>query len=514
MKNVFLILTNKLSFIIRKLSDLTIYLKDLVARKELIILLGKKATYFIAYRNGRHVQSLFLETNTYTPNIHDNILEDFKSYKVSLMLDSSDVSLNHHEIQKNTNVSLDNEISQYLSTTLKKNELVEYKMCSRKNDAVVNLCISSMVPNSSTKSWIEGVLSKSKKFQSVHFLNLQMPQILNQILQRFHLARDDRHFSILVTITATSGIRIIGMEQSAVLYDKTIDYDSDKARELIKDTVNHEVGNCLNFMSAHLTQNEQLSVVFFVPHELQIVLQNTNFLNVDTIIVPVEHSEMTNGLMDGWLLDVLGGKLKDKLGSSATNAKLAKFTRFKNFLCKFFKPLQVVILCLFVLLVINEMKIFRDHYKMRDIGHRYFNILEQYSELKKQYPNINDFDELITFQSANLVMHQPQIVPFDNLEKIFNVLWNNLIVKKVSWKVQESGTENTQKQQIFEIVGQYTERVEKSDAGILSLKNDILALQRALPKFVVEYTHDETNVLSHGDLVYIPVKITIRQSGE
>lgn len=516
MKHVILMVKNKVLFITRKLSLLASYLNDLAARKELVIMLGQKSTYIAAYRNGKRIKSIPLENAIlYNPEIHSNILNDFKSYKTSIIIDHSDASLSHHNVTHTKGTSWNHSIKQFIMKTFK-DQLVDYKVYASTNENNKhgsNVVFSSISPNASLQSWIGGVSTVCKNFKSIYSLNLHIPLITHKILQKFNLAQGGvGDIFILVTMTATSGLKVVVTYKNDIMHSELIEYSYDKSREYVKDVLDNEISNCLTIISQVVgMESIQPSIIFFVPHEMQVVLQASSFANTKSIIVPIEHYQITDGLMDGVLLDVLG----NKLGEGAKHSMLHKFVARKNLLCRFLKPLQVIILCLLVLLLCNEAKIFKDHYDMRNASYQYFELVEKYNELKKQYPNISDFEELMTFQAANLALHQPQTVPFDHLDKALNILGSSFIVQKIYWKLDEKvDAKSGRTNQVFEILGKYTDHIGQHDMVMLSLKNDILSLERVLPKFAVEYTHDDNNIVSHGDLIYIPVKIIIRQAGE
>ena len=475
-----------------------------------MILMGHNATYVAAYHKQQCIDSLLISGTQYNIKDHYAFFDKFKKYSVSLILDTSNVAMSSADISAAPNTN-NNPTAQYIAKNFAAKDLVSHNVYDITSDTTKTwrTCFATTPVTPLAMTMVEYVADNFAHFSGVYFLNLNIPTLTSGLL-RIAGINIQSQFQVCATITTSSGIRVVVSNGKNILYSGKAEYSAGQSQSDALNVFEQEIINCLESTKHILGDSAtNTALVIFTNKEMQDMLQNSKF-NVNQVVIAPTTSfalDSDQELVDKAILNILSNRLVAPASNDALSA-IRKLTRYNLF---FLKPVFLVLAAFIVLSAVNIFKAKTRLWDTEKINAEYDKTLEQVNAIKEKYPNIQNLDQIIDFYDATIALRQPQILPFEALDKVLGTLPSEFNFDTIFCDSDGDNTANSDlKAHIkISISTKYVSDISSKDVAIEKLEADVADLTRALPLYDITYTPNADNVLHRGTKVIIPVELII-----
>lgn len=390
-------------------------------KKDVIILFGGNGVFIKTFDKKSVSQEIFVD---FSGNFMDKIevfLKSLQNYHVYFVLDIDNIDIKHEVIPILQSLVKTHPIEHFISDHYGQDQLVSYSVQEQKEDEkMLHTTIASCHVNESLLLLLKYGLKNDFKFSGLYFLTLELPKIIDKILlsnldvDLVSATEDLVH--VFVTITKSSGIKIIVKRHNDIKSIKNIKIPEDKSVNYIHGMLEQNVSDTLLYLKVYLNQikHSEVLVVFMLDSDMKSLIQQSSFTNCR--IVYLDHQVLTTDVKNNnygefsYADSVLVQAFNQRHYYPAINGDFRdaqKFTFTNSFI---FKPLYLILLCMLGMLLVHSLRYFLMQNKMHTIANEYYALGQQYRALRAKNeinPNMTNIIDLYDLNELDLVSSSP-----------------------------------------------------------------------------------------------------------
>ena len=423
---------------ISKLESLVNFCNNKLYKRAVIILVGKLGLYISALKHNRVKQSIFIKyTNKNSKTLYQNFFKKYKKWHITFLIDHNNCRLKHEMLPVVTSIIEGNPVESFIDENYEADTIVAYNIyeITHQNGEIWNSCIASIAFSPPISELLEYVLSNSLKYSGSYFLSLETSSIIEKLLQETPFTDCCNNLQIFITITQSSGIKLIAKYKQNIMHDETIDYPPGKSDMYIQGTIEQTISDQLIFYKDYIKKLKlKVSIILLVDDALQKLLSDLKFDNC-TIVALNQHKSL--GKKRGRFQDdILIQNFNRSNTHLALNKSLKSLTQLSFVNSLIFKPLIILALVLIATLANIKFKSFSIREKTSQLNQKYYALSEEYRNIQKRYPNIKNINDLIDLHNLENIINTPAITPFADLKNLFTVTNHpRLEISNIKWNI-------------------------------------------------------------------------------
>lgn len=513
---------------------------NLMLQKRLIMVhIGTYGISINVFKNKKLLATKFLPSGEEMGQDAKDFILNYKNSKVAIIADTEEATLHAASIPVAQGFMTEKSVMEYISKTFDKNDLVSYNVhaVADGENQVLHVCFSSLTPNKLVSEWVEFCAVNCSNLQGVYFNSLLVPGMIDHLVTQEQ--KEQYPLRIMVTVSGSSGVRIVVTHGENVMVSRVAEYPADKSNEYIQGVIEQEVVDRLIGLKDYLYHKQiKPLVVLFVTPELEELLKDSTFeasehLIADKLIIPSNNFPAAdeNHLMDKAISSVAAGRL-DKVATSLEFRNFFRVNKINNF---YLKPIWLLLTVMFVLLGYNYIKSYRASSAAELVNNKYYTASERYRDIKKQYPDIDDIEQLISYKVAEDEINGTQFLPFEFINNLIDKLPENIKVTRMVWGLYggdvnfldiQNGAVSSNRLESekwykkddleraisprLQLQAQYITNQSNEDNILKSVRNDLAYAQKMQQGYVFTIEKDTSdNMRGSGDKLYFPIKLTI-----
>jgi hypothetical protein len=503
----------KISLIINRIGKFFAHIIDFyhtidlnLSNKHIFILLGDSGCNITIIKQNKIIDSLFIKDSNYNQTAYQKLLDKYPNYKVFFILDKKDIRLDHTDIPVSYNLIYKDPIKTFTQNKFTQDILVSsnvYNITYNEQETYHTIFASTPVSDE-LKNWLEYITSKKFELKNIYFLTLNIPQLLNRLLENANCNKKNS-LTLFITVSMTTGMRIIISDRNNILETDVLPTPEEQSDSYIQGMIEQAVIDGLISLKNYIHHSQTTpSLVIFVEDKLKALLEKSRFSIPDvTILSPKELSitgkAQTNqkNYTENAICSLLNNNISYPASQHDVNI-LNRITKLNHFLSK---PWYIIVSILMIILLTYQTQIIIQNYTSSNLNEKFYILSESYRELRKQHPEIDNLEEIVDFHYATTELSHPQKLPFDDLHKIFNILSTNFILDNIHWELKDNN------QSYIIIKARYRNNTSNINDGTLECQKEIENIKRALPDSNIEYNiYEQSN---YGGVLTIPLNLII-----
>lgn len=493
---------------------------NLFHRKNIIILIGRAGITFSALKKGEVVSSIFVNSkdNDFQKKYQD-FLKKYKSYHIIFLLDDKNCILKHEIMPIIGSIIKSNPVENFIQKNYRPEDIVAYNVyeITTQNGEVWNTCIASTPFVFPISELLGYVITNSFKYSGIYFLSLEFGTIIERILQKTQNTEFVNHLQVFVTITKSSGIRVVVKYKKNIMDEQIVEYPGDKSDMYIQGTIEQTISDKLLYYKPFIEKlNLQTCIITLSDEKLQTLLSSLEFANCKTIAIADEEisiskNRKTDRFQDNMLLEIFNN-FSTHLALNKPLKSITKLSLINNIL---FKPLLVIICGICVALSIIKYRSISIQNETTNYNQEYYKISEEYRNIQKRNPELKNANDLIELYNLENLINETIITPFDHIKAIFSYNTPNLKIKQMSWKIKDPKNLNflTSKLSIT-IDYQYEGPKHSTLHGIEIINIYANRLKPTFTKGNLKHEYNPDDIIEVAKKVIIPAKINFEGTVE
>lgn len=512
-----------------KLEKLSSFL-DQFHKKKLVLFIGKKGVKIIVYDKDETINSLFL--NYQQENLIQaccDFLKNYTHYQVIILLDSPESQQKHDFIPMIQSILKFNPIEKFIGENYKPEDLIAYNVYNidYTNGEVWETVIASSEYTPILSQLLEFVIDKPFYYKGTYFLSLEIETITNAILQKQSGNNLADEFQIFIAITETSHIRIAAKHKKNILDEGTFEIPPDKSEAYIAGIIENVVTDKLLKYKSYINSldlkvalvllcSSTLLKIFFETPSLQgcSLISHHNDAQEDlppeVQLVETQKSQYVDGaynsFYDQQLVDIF---IKEK-SYIATNKFLTSITTLTVINSVIFKPLIITALIIVAMLGNLKYQDMKTGFETYQLNNKYYTISEQYRNIKKKHPEIENINNLTELYNLENILSKPIPTPIKFLLKLLSVNLPNIELESVNWYSRDAESKSS-----AAIIQLNCESSKKDVNEAKSfIENYILELKKLFPNEEINFDKTYPDMFELPKKITIPVRIEILSHSE
>lgn len=487
---------------------------NLFHKKNVIILIGKNGITFSALKKGQVVNSIFVNSNDKDfQKSYQDFFKKHKNYHIIFLLDDKNCVLKHEIMPIFSSIIKSNPVENFIQKNYHPEDIVAYNVyeITTQNGEVWNTCIASTPFIFPISELLGYVINNSFKYSGIYFLSLEFETIIERILQKTQNTEYANHLQIFVTITKTSGIRVVVKYKKNIMDEQIVEYPEDKSDMYVQGTIEQTISDKLIFYKPFIEKlNLKICIITLSDKKLQNLLSALEFANCKTIAITSEEittskDKKIDRFQDNTLLEIFNN-FNTHLDLNKPLKTITKLSLINGIL---FKPLLAVIFVICVTLSIIKYKSLTIQNETTNYNQEYYKLSEKYRKIQKLHPELKNANDLIELYNMENLINKTIITPFDHIKTIFSYDTPNLKIRKMSWKIKDPENLNFLKNEINITINYQYEGPRHSALHGIEIIN--MYANRLKPIFArgnLKYEQNPDDITEIAKKVIIPAKIT------
>lgn len=480
--------------------------------KNLIILLGKNGLIAVAIKKQKIIEDIFIrydEEQYYQK--HRDFIAKYTNYHLIVLLDTKESKLKHETLPLLAAIIETNPVEKFIAENYQADDIVAYNVYEIKstNGEVWNTCIAHSPFVTQVKDLLEYIITKSFNYSGTYFLSLEFITIINKLLQTTETDCSN-DLQIFTTITKASDIKIVIKHRNNIFLEQIVEYPQDKSDLYIKGTLEQAISDkLLSYKEYVKALNIKVAIIFLVDCELQKLVQEINFPTVTKIILPSidkiskHNSQQQNRFQDLTLLEIFNNS-NTFLALNKPLKTIAKLTLANNII---FKPALIVIAGMAIALGGLKVKSLIIYSKTTELNNSYYELAEQYRNIKKQHHELSNIDNLLDLYNLDRKAASPD----EYIRKLTSADYQSIKIKKLSWELVDPILINIPESILeLNIEVDYNGPIHSTIKGIEILNLYAKYLENNFKNYNVTYTKDPNEIVEVAKQVMIPAHFVIK----
>lgn len=479
------------------------------SKRNLIIFIGDKNSYMSAFQKDVLIDHISIKDSEYESDKYIKFLDNYRKYRVSLIIDNSSVALNYADIPISQGISYEDPALEFISKKFPKETLVSYNIynTTKSEQEIWNTIFASIELKSLLSNIVNYTSSNRFNINGIYFFLLNAPIFSRNILNQIGI-KPESDLQILITTSNTTQIHLIVSDGGNIISNNIFDAQKDKGDEYMQGIIEQAVIDILISLKNYMHHNQVKPHLMILAHEsLKNLLINKSKFDVSQVVIissrDIAFPSAINIEEDDVVDVTLSYLMNKKLSYNATNDVVNEYTRLHEF--NKFLSAPWYFLVVIIVLTVSAVQI-RASIKNKEaarLNQKFYILSEEYRDLRKEYPDIPNLEQLVNFYYAEKNLTINQQPPFEDVSKITNYMSKNFVIYKIHWELG-----NDYRSYII-INAKYRIASLDQPSTANSLESEIEAIQALLPRKVVRFKYNTNEIVSSGGFVTIPTQIII-----
>lgn len=489
------------------------FVNNVLRKKNIVILVGSNGIKIVVYYKDEVIDSIFIdykEKEYFT--ICCTFLNGYKKSQILILLDSKDCQIKHEFMPMLQSIVKSNPVEKFLQDNYKPEDITAYNIYNVNNDnrhgELWETTIASTTYSCFIEQLLEFIIHNSFKFIGIYFLSLEFESIIGAILKTQNSSDSQNDLQIFATITEASSIRVATKYKKNILDESSVEFPSEKSDHYIAGTIEQAISDqILKFKAYAKSLDIKICLIFLCDKILCDILEKMPSLQVNKIITYNSNSRIiesgTTHFQDRNLLELFM-KNKKYLASNKSLKSITTLTTLNSLL---FKPLFLIAAGIVIFLSFLKYQSVLTQKETMRVNNQYYLLSEQYRNIKKRYPEINNITNLVELYNLEKLVSVKSLNPSDFLKKLFSINTPNIEVISINWYTEDINVNNKKILLTFDLLylSEKKERKVAEDA-FLDCVNKITML---FQDYQVTYTIEYDGIIELPKLLTIPARIIL-----
>ncbi len=413
---------------------------NLFIHKTIIVLVGAKGTSLAALDNNKIIDTHFIGlSDQQNFSKYQQYFNKYKNYAIFFLLDNNDCNVKRELIPILQSVVKFNPAEQFINSHIPPADISAYNVynISSVNGEVWNTMICTLPASAPSFTLIEQVISSNLNFGGIYFLNLEYQSIIQHILLKTNNLKFNEYLQIFSSITDSGGIKFVIKHKNEIIAIKNTEYPIDKSEIYIQGMIEQQISDYLISFKSYITRFElKVCLIFLLTDSIKTLVSQSNFdehpviiLTPPDLIIPV--NKRTFKFLDNAIIELFA----ESKSFLALNKSIKSITQLNLLNRIVFKPFIAIVILLIGLLLNIKLNIWQNQNNTLELNTKYYEISNEYTNLKQRYPNISDITNLADLYSLESFLKIPVILPFDSLDNFLQNLDKDVELNKISFSI-------------------------------------------------------------------------------
>ncbi len=482
-------------------------------KNTIIMLIGSENTIFTAYSTGGFNRTINIpNTDSEFFGKYRSFLHQFKGWDVILLVDDENIKIKSEELPiLQSIIKTKDHVNEFVFSAVSSKQIVAHERSKGQTSEGIHIENVTLI-HTNTSPQLVDIISFIYNFNfplvGIYILAMEMKAILEDINTTIKLSSEDK-FTIFITPTLASGIRVFIFNKGGIYSSKTITYPHGKSQEylagLIEQIASEVLAKHKKYIATHNLSVEIISLSSVAcAHEI-----SKQEIHSSWRALSWEHSKPKLTFVD-FSDEVLIHNLR--LKHPASNKALRQISSMEKFNHRVLNLSMILIIGVFLYAGFIEYKILRAESKMDSFSSEYYKISEEYREARKKLQSINNLSNIYDIISDIAILKSSIPVPIEVAKHIVDIKDNRANISSLSWKLTKDNIGDMQSELVMSV------HYEDTSLSINALQKHLdeyqVSLTRILPNYQIELLEDQKGIINIPNKVMIPVRFTIKGPSE
>lgn len=479
------------------------------SKKHIVILLGDKNFDISVFHKGELSDYILIDEGSSAVNKAIKFLSKFRRYKLFFVLDRSDTEIHHSDIPVSQGIVYKNPLTKFIETKFDEDILVSsnvYKI-TRSDQEIYHSIFASTRAHETLDKLLDYTSFNGFDINGIYFFALNVPLMIENMLKHLSLDEDYNPLYIFITVTSVNKIRVLIISGNDVMHSEIIDYPQEKGEAYVQGTIEQVVIDSLISLKNHIHHNKVEPLLFIIANEsLKNLLLKSKFNIQRTVIISDREFHLNSSkrvVVNKLPNHIISYFLNQKTHYHASNTIVSEYLRLKSF-NKFLSLPWYILISIFVFILVGiEINNILEENKSNNINAKFYSLSQNYRTLRKEYPDITDLEDVVSFYYAEEELKTSQKLPFDTFKVLLSAISNNFDIKRLYWE------DYNKKSYIIAKVTYQTSQFNDVPGAINQLNKAIEALKMKMPDKDVSFEYEENEILNSNNVVTIELELRI-----
>ena len=422
------------------------------------------------------------------------IFEKYQHLPIYILLDNKEIESNLDELPAVSNFIGSDVAAQFITKKFSENDIVAHNVLGIEFDKLEKwktLFISTPITEPIKDILKEIVAKCPTRLLGIYFLPMELTTIIPTLKNSTDpIIYEDSNKTaipdIFITVNKNTGVRLIITEGSHLLLNKVTPYPTGKSLEYLRGVIEQDVEDAI--ILSKKEYNAKCNLILLLEDKMHKFFQSTPKLNIyKTYLCNIEdftssHNPSINRkkFSDLFLISLFLRSPYKK----AYNHKMNQLDNLSLFNKWGFKPFFAGALLLFLVNAYNFVRTQQNYSIISKYNTLYFTYSNEYSKLRKKYPDVKSFNKVIDVLFIKQKIEQEKLDPILVAKECLKSKPVILDIQSIKWKLLQNDRA-TQEEGVLSIYGEIAStKKEDLKTSLLEYKNH---LQRAFPKYHINY---------------------------
>ncbi|MDC0864846.1 hypothetical protein OAP56_02735 [Rickettsiaceae bacterium] len=498
---------------VSKLESLVNFCNNKLYKRKVIILVGKLGIYISALKKDQILRSIFIKyTNRNSKKLYQHFLNKYKKWNITFLIDHNSCKLKHEMLPIVTSIIESSPVESFIDENYSSDDIVAHNVyeITNQNGEMWNSCIASIPLTPPISDLLQYVLTNSFKYSGSYFLSLEFNNITEKLLQKSYGTQFSDYLQIFVTITESSGIKLIAKYKQNIMNDKTILYPSDKSDMYVQGTIEQAITDQLLFYKGYIEKLKlKVCIISLADNALQKLISGLKFDDCTIVLLESDNvgKKRSNRFQDNSLIKSFNNS-NAHLALNKSLRSLTQFTFINNII---FKPMIILSLGITLTLANIKYKTFQVHTKTTNLNHKYYALSKEYRNMQKKYPNIENINDLIDLYNLENMINKPAVTPLNDLKNLLTSTRHPKVeLSDIKWKIVDSQNLSSPEKKVNILVDYFYRFKDLESLSYIEITNRYANyLKYIFPKYEINYIKVPRKGMQNINKTTMPIHIVI-----
>jgi hypothetical protein len=191
----------------------------------------------------------------------------------------------------------------------------------------------------------------------------------------------------------------------------------------------------------------------------------------------------------------------------ASNKSLKSITTLATLNSLLFKPLFLIAAGIVIFLSFLKYQSVLTQKETMRVNNQYYLLSEQYRNIKKRYPEINNITNLVELYNLEKLVSVKSLNPSDFLKKLFSINTPNIEVIGINWYTEDINVNNKKILLTFDLV--YLSEKKERKVAEDAFRDCVNKITMLFQDYQVTYTIEYDGIIELPKLLTIPARIIL-----
>ncbi|GAB4167239.1 MAG: hypothetical protein Tsb006_6390 [Rickettsiaceae bacterium] len=488
---------------------------NLFHKRNLIIFIGRNGLTIAALKKYKVLDSIFVgyKTEKYYQK-YRQFLAKYKNYHVLFLLDNKECELKHEMLPVLGSLVKSNPMHKFVTERYDPEDIVAYKVyeISNQNGEIWKVCVASSIFTPEINEILGYIIKKSLKYSGMYFLPLEFGTIIDRILQTTDNLKCSDHLQLFITITKSSGIKIVAKHKEDIMSEETFEYPYDKSDEYLHGTIEQAISDKLLFYKEYIKKlNLNVCIIFLIDNDLKNLISKLDFPDCKLITVSADDINISTKQIENRFQDLALLEIFNSFNSYlALNKPLRSITKLTLTNSIVFKPIIALIIAIVINLGTLKYQAISIQAQTNELNSKYYSLSEEYRDIKKRHPQVSNINDLVDLYQLERIANRKAATPYEHIKSLITIQHQNLKINKLTWTIKDPVLVNLPDSELIMSLNiTYDGKADSAVDGIEVINGYANHLKTVFQDYKVVYTKNANNITEVAKRVIIPANFLI-----